>query len=203
MARGSVPLWLKIGWTAWLLVWAPIYWRYYGPQNFLWLCDISNIVIGVALWLESPLLFSLQALSVGLVQTLFTIDFFWRLTLGHHLTGGTEYMFDPAYPLHIRALSTFHLAIPPLLAWAVLRLGYDRRALLVQTLVAWVILPVSLLFGPETDLNWVYGPFERPQAWTSPGLWFALCMIGLPLLVYWPTDLVLSRWAPRARVHSP
>jgi len=203
MARGLIPLWLKVGWTAWLLVWAPTYWRQYGPQNFLWFCDISNIVIGVALWLESPLLFSLQALSIGLVQTLFTIDFLWRLALGHHLTGGTEYMFDPAYPGYIRALSTFHLAIPPLLAWAIVRLGYDRRALLVQTLVAWVILPVSLLFGPERDLNWVYGPYEKAQTWTSPGLWFALCMVGFPLLLYLPTDLVLSRWAPRARRRSP
>jgi hypothetical protein len=112
-------------------------------------------------------------------------------------------MFDPAYPGYIRALSTFHLAIPPLLAWAIVRLGYDRRALLVQTLVAWVILPVSLLFGPERDLNWVYGPYEKAQTWTSPGVWFALCMAGFPLLLYLPMDLVLSRWAPRARLRSP
>jgi hypothetical protein len=201
MARGRIPLWLKVGWTAWLLVWGPFYWRHYGPQNFLWLCDLSNIVIGVALWLESPSLFSIQALSIGLVQTVYAVDFLWRLALGRHLTGGTEYMFDPAYPLHIRALSLFHLAIPPLLAWAIVRLGYDRRALLVQTLVAWVILPVSLLFGPEKDINWVYGPYEQPQHFTTPAVWFALCMVGFPLLLYLPTHLALSRWAPRARLH--
>lgn len=201
MATGRIPLWLKVVWTAWLLVWAAFYWRHYGPQNFLWFCDMSNIVIGVALWLESPLLFSIQALSIGLVQTLFTLDFFWRLALGSHLTGGTEYMFDPAYPLHIRGLSLFHLAIPPLLAWAVARLGYDRRALPIQTAVAWLVLPVSLLFGPVKDLNWVYGPYEKQQTWMSPGLWFAVCMVGFPLLLYFPTHLALSRWAPRAGQH--
>jgi hypothetical protein len=197
MAKGRVPLWLKVVWTAWLLVWAPFYWRHYGPQNFLWLCDIANILVGVALWLESPLLFSVQALSIGVVQTLFALDFFWRLVLGSHLTGGTEYMFDPARPLHIRVLSLFHLAIPPLLGWAIVRFGYDRRAFTIQTILAWVILPLSLLFGPVKDVNWVYGPYERLQTWVSAGLWFAVCMVGFPLLLYLPTHLALSRWAPR------
>ena len=203
MAKGRVPLWLKVVWTAWLLVWAPFYWRHYGPQNFLWLCDIANILVGVALWLESPLLFSVQALSIGVVQTLFALDFFWRLVLGSHLTGWTEYMFDPARPLHIRALSLFHLAIPPLLAWAIVRFGYDRRAFTIQTIIAWVILPVSLLFGPVKDVNWVYGPYETRQTWMSAGLWFAVCMVGFPLLLYLPTHLALSRWAPRAGRDRP
>jgi hypothetical protein len=198
VARGRFPLWLKVAWTAWLLVWAPFYWQHYGPQNFLWFCDMSNIVVGVGLWLESPLLFSTQVLSIGIVQTLYAIDFCWRLALGHHLTGGTEYMFDPAFPLHIRALSLFHLAIPPLLAWAVAQLGYDRRALPIQMVVAWVILPVSLLFGSVKDVNWVYGPYERVQTWMSQGQWFAICMVGFPLLLYLPTHLALARWAPRA-----
>src|SRR5579863_8213896 len=47
-----IPLWLKIGWTLWLIVWAPVYWRQYGAQNFLFFCDIGN-VIGMGLWLES------------------------------------------------------------------------------------------------------------------------------------------------------
>src|SRR5262245_11091249 len=29
-----IPLWLKITWTAWILVWAPLYWKQYGAQNF-------------------------------------------------------------------------------------------------------------------------------------------------------------------------
>mgnify|MGYP006266664009 CR=1 FL=1 len=49
----ALPVWIKIGWTAWLLVWLPLYWRHYGPQNFLWFCDISNVVVGAALWLVS------------------------------------------------------------------------------------------------------------------------------------------------------
>ena len=46
-----VPLWLKVVWTVWLVVWAPLYWWKYGAQNFLFFCDIGNVLIGVGLWL--------------------------------------------------------------------------------------------------------------------------------------------------------
>ena len=84
-----IPLWLKIGWTLWLGVWMPYYWIQYGPQNFLYFCDIATLLIGLALGLESPLLFSCQATSVLLFQTLYTIDLVGRLTAGMHFIGGT------------------------------------------------------------------------------------------------------------------
>ena len=197
---GAVPLWLKVGWTAWLALWLPLYWGYYGPQNFLWFCDIANLAMGLALWLESPLLFSMQALSVLAVQILYTADLAFRAALGRHLVGGTEYMFDPAIPLAMRLLSLFHLATPPLLLWALARLGYDRRALPLQTASGWAVLAVCFLaFGPERDLNWVWGPYERQQAWVSPWLWFLACLAGYPLLLWWPTHLALSRWSGRRR----
>ena len=58
-----IPLWLKLLWTAWVLVWAPVYWRQYGLQNFLFYCDLGNLFITAGLWLESPLIFSWQAIS--------------------------------------------------------------------------------------------------------------------------------------------
>ncbi|HEY6105009.1 MAG TPA: hypothetical protein VIV59_03440, partial [Anaeromyxobacteraceae bacterium] len=199
-----IPLWLKLGWTAWLAVWLPLYWRHYGPQNFLWFCDIANLAVGLALWLESPLLFSMQALSVLAVQVLYTVDLAGRAVSGRHLLGGTEYMFDPAVPLAVRLASLFHVATPPLLLWALRRLGYHRRALHIQIAFGWAVLAVSFFaFGPEKDLNWVWGPYERPQAWVSPWLWFAACLAGFPLLLWWPTHLALSRWAGRAPVPRP
>ena len=69
-----IPLWLKVFWTAWVLVWAPAYVREYGPQNFLFFCDIGNVLIGIGLWLESPLIFSWAACGLLLFQALYTID---------------------------------------------------------------------------------------------------------------------------------
>src|SRR5580698_6266821 len=69
-----VPLWLKITWTIWLIVWAPVYWRQYGAQNFLYFCDIGNVLIGIGLWLESALVFSWAACGLLIFQSLYTID---------------------------------------------------------------------------------------------------------------------------------
>ena len=53
-ATSRIPLWLKIAWTAWLLVWGPVYWKHYGTQNFLYFCDLGNFLIAVALWMGHP-----------------------------------------------------------------------------------------------------------------------------------------------------
>src|SRR5260370_28406132 len=90
-----VPLWLKLMWTIWIIAWVPLYWRQYGLQNFLFFCDIGNILIGVALWLESPLIFSWQACGLLAFQTLFTVDLPTAVVTGRHVIGGTEFMFDP------------------------------------------------------------------------------------------------------------
>src|ERR1700737_2922866 len=61
MAAMRVPLWLKIGWTGWVIAWGPFYWTQYGLQNFLFFCDLGNLFLMLALVLESPLIFSWQA----------------------------------------------------------------------------------------------------------------------------------------------
>jgi len=87
-----LPLWLKVGWTLWLLLWAPLYWRQYGPQNFLFFCDLGNILIGLALWLESPLIFSWQATGLLLFQSLYIIDLAGALLGGRHFIGGPTHL---------------------------------------------------------------------------------------------------------------
>src|SRR5712671_7277369 len=125
MAAMRVPLWLKIGWTVWVIAWLPFYWTQYGLQNFLFFCDLGNLFLMLALWLESPLIFSWQATGLLLFQSLYAIDLAGALSTGSHIVGGTEYMFDPNVPLFIRLLSLFHVATPPLLLRAIWRLGYD------------------------------------------------------------------------------
>ena len=191
-----VPLSAKLIYAAWMAIWIPVYWVHAGPENFLWLCDVANILVGVALWTESPLLMSAQAVGVLFVQIVWCGDYFGRLLLGRHPIGGTEYMFDEAKPLYLRLFSLFHVAMPPLLLWAVKRLGYDRRGWLLQTAITWVLLPATwLIVGPDRNINWVWKPFDKPQELLSPPLYLlALCLL-YPLLLYIPTHLLLSRWA--------
>jgi len=191
-----IPLWIKVFWTLWLLVWAPVYWRQYGPQNFLFFCDLGNVLIAVGLWLESPLIFSWQATGLLLFQTLFVADLAGALLTGRQLIGGTEYVFDPSIALWVRLLSLFHVVTPPLLLWAIWRLGYDRRGWKVQTLMAWIVVPINYFWRPQYDVNWARGLFFREQH-VVPGLLYLLTyLIVVPAAVYFPTHCFLA-WLTR------
>ena len=194
--RSRLPLWLKIGWTIWLLVWAPLYYRQFGLQNFLFFCDIGNVLIGIGLWLESPLIFSWAASGLLLFQTIYTVDLAGALLTGRHLFGGTEYMFDPHLPLIVRLLSLFHVVTPLLLLWAIWRLGYDRRGWKLQTLMAWVVVPINYFWRPERDVNWARGLFFHEQHVTPGWAYLLFYLVTVPLLVYFPTHLLLE-WIVR------
>jgi hypothetical protein len=197
MIHMRVPLWLKICWTFWVGVWLPIYWRQYGAQNFLQFCDLGNLLIMVALWSESALIFSWQAVGLLVFQTLYVIDLAGAFLTGHHLIGGTEYMFDPAIPLFIRLLSLFHLVTPPLLIWALYRLGYDKRAWKYATVTTWVVIVINYFWRPGADVNWARGLFYHEQH-TIPGWLYLLGYLTVvPIVVYLPTHLLLRSWAER------
>jgi hypothetical protein len=189
-----VPLWLKFLWTAWVIVWAGVYWRQYGLQNFLFFCDLGNIFIAIGLWAESALISSWQATGLSLFQSLFTIDLLGRLIIGRHLVGGTEYMFDPHVALWIRLLSLFHLVTPPLLVWMIARLGYDDRGWKYQTLTTWLVAPINYFWRPQSDVNWARGPFFHEQHFVPGPIYLLAYLIILPALVYFPTHLVLAWW---------
>ena len=143
MAGDQIHLGIKVGYTLFLLVLVPVYWAHYGPRNFLWFSDIALLATGAALWLESPLLASMMALAVLLPELAWNVDFFGRLLTGRRFFGMSAYMFDAATPGYLRALSLFHVPLPVGIVWLVHRLGYDRRAFLLQSLLALIVLPVS------------------------------------------------------------
>jgi hypothetical protein len=191
-----LPLAVKLAYTAFVAALVPCYWAFYGPANFLWICDIALLVTVAALWLESRFLASLALVGVLIPCLAWSTDFLSRLTTGAFLTRMTYYMFRPdLIPLYIRAFSLYHGWLAFFLLWIVWRLGYDRRAWLVQTLLTWAVLPVCYFFTDTSRaLNGVFGPSgEHPQTWMAPGLWLALVMVLYPLCVYLPAHLVLSR----------
>jgi hypothetical protein len=189
-----IPIWLKVAHTLFVCVLVPIYWRQYGLANFLWFSDLALFVLVPALWFESPLLISMTALAVLLPELAWNIDFLGRLTTGVSLTGLTEYMFDTSIPLFIRCLSLFHVWLPLLLIWMLHRLGYDRRALFWQILIAAVVLPLSYFCSkPHENVNWVYGFGSRPQTKVPAPLFVIFMLLMFSIVVYLPTHLLLSR----------
>jgi len=192
-----LPLWLKIVWTVWVLCWAPVYWKQYGAQNFLFFCDLGNFLILIALWAESPLIFSWQAVSLLLVQSLFAMDLAAALVTGHHPIGATEFMFGPGKPLMVRLMSLFHLVTPVLLLWAIWRLGYDRRGWKLQILTMLVVVPINFLWRPEHDVNWARGLFFHEQHLMPPLLYLLGYLLVAPLLLFYPTHLFLLWYAKK------
>jgi hypothetical protein len=195
--KSTFPLWLKVSVTLFLCVFVSVYWFIRGPANFLWFSDIALIAVVISLWTEKSLPASMLAVGVLLFEFGWNLDFLARLIWGSHLfnLNATEYMFSDALPLVIRVLSLLlHVLVPALLLYVLYRLGYDRRAWKVQTLLAWIILPVSYFFtDPESNINWAYG-IGGQQTWVSELLYLGMGMLLLPLLIYFPTHYILKRY---------
>lgn len=190
----AIPLWLKLFYTLFVCLIAAVNWVQYGPGNFLWFSDIALFVTVPALWLESPLLASMMALAVLLLELAWGADLFVRLITGVSLTGLSSYMFDPKIPLPIRAVSLFHIPLPVVLVWMLYRHGYDSRALVAQTVLAWIVLPLSYLLTDRSEnVNWVYGFGEKQRKWMPPSVHVILLMVLLPLAIYLPSHLLLKR----------
>src|SRR5262249_27926942 len=180
-----IPLSLKIIYSLFVCALVPIYWRQYGPANFLWFSDIALLALVPALWLENGLLVSMMAISVVFFEVLWNMDFFFGLATGKSLIGLSAYMFDPKIPLFIRRLSCSLMVLPLLLLWMLHRLGYDQHAFFWQTIVALVVLPLSYLTSnPRDNVNWVYGFGENPQRILPGPLFVILLMLLFPLAVY-------------------
>jgi hypothetical protein len=204
LRRGRIPLWVKIAYTAFVCVLVPHYWHDYGPTNFLYYCDVALLMALAAVWTEKALWASMPAVGILLPQALWMVDFLGGIA-GLPVTGMTSYMFDANIPLFTRGLSLFHFWLPLFLIGLLLWLGYDRRALVGWTVLAWVLMLVCYYRMPAppppadnpnlpVNINYVYGlSDEKPQEWMHPNAYFAMLLVGLPACIFLPTHLILRR----------
>ena len=188
----EIDLWIKIAYSGMLAVILPVYAVSWGWRNFLWFSDIALIVTGIALWLESSLLASMMAVAVLLPEAVWNVSYFARLLFGVRATDLAGYMFDARKSRFLRGLSLFHVVLPIVLLWMLHLLGYDPRALVATTLLAWVVLPVTYAVTSPHDenINWVRATNER-QRRIAPLAWLALMMFVFPVALYVPTHLLL------------
>ncbi len=189
----SLPLWIKIAYTAFVLALIPVYWKDWGPANFLWFSDMALFISVPALWLESPLLASMMAVGVLLPELYWNFELLFRLLTGKKLAGLTDYMWNSRYPLYLRLLSLFHLALPALLIFMLIRLGYKPTAIYYQIPFGWLILFLCYkLTPPSANVNWVFGLGNSPQ-YKIPSRFFLVCMmVAYPLFLFLPTHFLLK-----------
>jgi len=184
---------LRWGVLLWLLVWLPVNVKAWGWQNMMHFCDVGAVIAVAGIWMQIPLLFSSQAVGSLLVGLLWGFDVAWRLVTGRHLVGGTEYMWDDHYALWIRLLSTFHLGLPLVLLWAMRKMGYDPRALALQSVIAAVLLILSRFLSPALNMNYAFKDPLFHRAWGPAPVHLTVILAGTVALLYWPTHVLLGR----------
>lgn len=199
-----IPFLVKCLYTAYMAVLIPVYWKTYGPTNFLYFCDIALIMTLFALWLESALLVSAAAVGIVLPQALWAIDFI-ATGIGWPLSGMTGYMYDDALPVHARFLSFFHFWLPFFLLWLLRHTGYDPKGLPLWTVIALVSVYICYFFLPAppapannpglpVNVNYVFGFSDQAaQTWMPPLVWFFLLQAMLVGLIFLPSHWLLKR----------
>ena len=207
LTASRVPLGLKLAYTAFMAVLIPVYWRYYGPANFLYFCDVALILTLIAIWPENALLISMCAVGILVPQALWVADFLAH-AMGVPLTGMADYMFDANRSVFLRMLSLFHGWLPFLLVYLVWRIGYDQRAFWSWTALASALLLICFFLMPAptpnagltpVNINYVWGMSDSvAQTWLPSYVWLAGQLVGLPLLAFAPTHVVLKRVMPKA-----
>jgi hypothetical protein len=204
-AEPRIPLWLKLVYTAFMAVLVPVYWYYYGPTNFLYFCDVALILTLIGVWIESPLLLSMCAVGITVVQGVWLVDFLGHL-IGTPVNAMTAYMFEEHRSLFLRGLSLFHGWLPLLLIYLVWKLGYDRRAFPAWTGLAWALILICYVFMPPpnpnagltpVNINYVHGLNDaEPQTCVSPTLWVIGMMVLMPVICFAPVHYAFVRLMP-------
>jgi hypothetical protein len=202
-----VPLWLKLVYTAFMAVLVPVYLYYYGWTNFLYFCDVALILTLYGIWAERSLPISMGAVGIIVPQLVWVIDFVGT-AMGYPVVGMTAYMFKSENALFLRLLSLFHGWLPFLLIYLVTRLGYDRRALVSWTVLAWMLILICFFFMPPpnpnagltpVNINYVWGLNDATaQTFMHPYLWLIGMMALMPVICFLPVHYLFARTIPPA-----
>jgi len=182
---------LKWAAAVWLAAYVPSYAVAYGLANFLFLCNLAVILVAIGIFTCSRLLLSSQAVGILLVAAVWTVDALSRWVGGSHLIGGTEYMWDPRWPLPTRLMSLYHVVLPVLLVVLLRRIGYDRRGYLLQSAIAITGVCAGRLLGPEANVNHAFVDPILKRSWGGALTHVAVVSGALVLVVYPLTHLLL------------
>jgi hypothetical protein len=81
---------------------------------------------------------------------------------------------------------------------AVRLLGYDRRALALQSAITAVLLIFSRFLSPQLNMNYAFQDPLLHRAWGPAPVHLAVILAGCVAIFFWPMHLLLSRIFPLA-----
>ena len=178
---------LKILLTGYVAILVPVYWKNYGPQNFLWLSDIGLFLTLLALWFKSPLLISMASIGIFPVEIIWIIDFFVRLSIKRRLLGITDYMFESDKKPFLKSLSLFHVFVPVLMIGLLYKWGYDSDAFFCQVVLTWIVFILTyFLTDPKDNINWIYLPNVQHWKNITSLIWLVFLLFGFPIFIICP-----------------
>lgn len=201
MTLRPLPLWFKIPYTLLVVVVIAVYWRMYGPANFLWFSDIAFFGMAYAMWRDEGLFPSMMAIGVLPLEFVWTFSYLSGFVGEYGTTwlGVGDYMFDQSLPLWLRGLSLFHFPMIFAVIYMVARKGYDARALVPQTVLAMVVLVATHIWGiKEDNPNLIYPPGDFDQIIAQP-VYSALQPLVLFGCIILPMHLLLKKFWPIKR----
>lgn len=188
----DIPLWITVPYTILALVILPVYWIKYGPGNFLWFSDIAFFAMVPALWCKNRFIASMMAIGVLPLESIWLLSF----VTGGAFVGMADYMFDPALPLWLRALSLFHFPMPAVIIYMIWRFGYDARALWPQIVLAVAVLTATyFVTDPSENVNMAFDPGIEALRMEQPAYIIAET-IALICLSIVPMHFILKKIAP-------
>lgn len=178
---------------------------YGSSYGLLWFCNVGLILITIGLWSENRLLISMVAVGNVPWLLLWCVHVVVRLVglmfQSGAIDGPASYMFNSDYPLYARILSVYHCWLPFVVLFVLYKIGYDTRAIIYQTLLAWILIIAAYLTVPDANtpagnVNMVFGyTVDRdPVLWTSRPVWIAILMVCCPALLYLPAHLFYRRF---------
>jgi hypothetical protein len=182
--------------VAWLAVWIPAYWVTWGWQNFLLLCDVSLLLTCIGVWRGSSLLISSQAVGGLLPNFFWALEFTVQLITRRPLFGGPEYMWMEQFPLWVRLLSLFHVALPFVHFALLRRAGYDPRGWKLQIVIAAAVLILCRVLAPEKNLNYIYADPVFGRGWGPAPVHLLAVLAGMTVVCFWPAHLLCRRLLP-------
>jgi hypothetical protein len=96
-----------------------------------------------------------------------------------------------------RRVSLFHVVLPVTLVWSIRRVGYDRRAPVLQLGIAVLALLASRAMGPAENLNFAFADPVSGRSWGPAPVHLAVMLAALAV-IYAMTHSVLCRIRPPA-----
>jgi hypothetical protein len=178
-----------------------------GAGQLLWLCDLATLGTAIGLLVRSPLILTAQFTGMLVYHFGWQADFLAYCTTGWMPLHATAYMFGTDVTKYEKGLSFFqHTFLVPFCLWGLIRVGASRRGWQFQSVQTFIGLVLTwALTAPADNVNWLFGAgfSEYSPAVTPPALYYFLLVLVPPLVIYAPSNVLLTWMARRWPVRHP